>query len=186
MIRHFERELKPTEQNTLEGYVIIFDSESELIYEDNRLFRESFSPNAFDEWLNSEHDIMALYCHDGKQVLGRESNKTLKIEKDEKGIKVTITPPQTTLGSDVVSLIRDGYIKGMSAGFFVNRQGIKYSGQTAPYKRTIVSGAGLNEVTITPKPAYTETEIRLRELPEQEAIEQFTKQKIKYTPISLW
>ncbi|WP_267718002.1 HK97 family phage prohead protease, partial [Neisseria gonorrhoeae] len=75
-------------------------------------FIETISPNAFDN-VDLE-DIVLLYNHDTGAVLSRTSADTLSINIDENGLHFTGRLPDTTLGKDVLTNLRNGNIQGMS------------------------------------------------------------------------
>ncbi|NIP32641.1 HK97 family phage prohead protease, partial [candidate division KSB1 bacterium] len=57
-------------------------------------FREKIEKGAFHESLeNPKHDVAALFNHDPNLILGRKSAKTLEMREDQKGLAVTIDPP---------------------------------------------------------------------------------------------
>ena len=60
--------------------------------------------------------VFALYGHDQNDILGNTQNASLKFEEKEDGIYVEIYLPNTTLAKDVLALVGDGYVGGMSFG----------------------------------------------------------------------
>src|SRR5438105_2557584 len=71
-------------------------------------FRERVAPSAFRGSRNS--DVLAFWSHDPALVLGRTGNGTLTLREDAIGLRITIDPPATTVGSDAVALIGRGDI----------------------------------------------------------------------------
>ena len=57
--------------------------------------------------------ILALYGHDDMAVLASTGNGTLRITPDDYGLKVEIDPAATSVGRDVVRLVRRGDIQGI-------------------------------------------------------------------------
>jgi hypothetical protein len=78
----------------------------------------------------------------------------LKLEEDDRGLKVTATLPDTTTGRDVRELVSKGIIDAMSFGFTVPHRGDSWSsdGNT----RTLKS-VRLIETSIVAWPAYSAT-----------------------------
>ncbi len=146
------------EQRTLTGYAAVFNRLSE----DLGGFREKIQPGAFAKTIR-EGDVMALFNHDPKLVLGRTKNNTLSLSEDEHGLYVSIKPPDTLLGRDVTALIQGKYIDQMSFGFQVNRD----SGQKVEIdsKGTFIQTlkeVRLRDVSPVTFPAYTQTNISAR------------------------
>lgn len=142
------------------GYAIVFNSESR----DLGGFTEFVAPNALNDALKETEEVLALYNHDYAQVLGRRSSETLKLEKDERGVKFTIDLPNTTLGRDIFELVNRGDLKGTSFGFTVDRD--RWSKKDGKAVRTIEKVGKLFEVSIVSMPAYEATEVALRNFDE--------------------
>jgi len=141
---------------TVVGYAAVFNSETDIC----GYWTEVVAPGAFERSLR-ENDVVALCSHDTGRVIGRSSAKTLRIEEDDKGLKVEIDLPDTTDGRDLAVLIERGDITGMSFGFCTRKQ--EWDETVDPPKRTILD-VDLVEVTITAFPAYPDTEVGLRDL----------------------
>jgi HK97 family phage prohead protease len=137
----------------LEGYAIVFNSESR----DLGGFTEVVKENALDNALNRNSDVLALYGHDYANVLGRQSAGTLKLDKDEKGIKFMLDLPNTQLGRDVYTLVERGDLKGNSFGFTVEKDSWNKVGEKVI--RTIEQVKELFEISIVSLPAYEATEL---------------------------
>jgi len=137
----------------LEGYAIVFNSESR----DLGGFTEVVKENALDNALNRNSDVLALYGHDYANVLGRQSAGTLKLDKDEKGIKFMLDLPNTQLGRDVYTLVERGDLRGNSFGFTVEKDSWDKVGDKVI--RTIEQVKDLFEISIVSLPAYEATEL---------------------------
>ena len=131
-----------------EGYASVFNSRSENLGG----FTEFVAPGAFTRSLKSRNDVKLLWNHDSGQVLGSTRAKTMTLVEDARGLKVTATLPNTSLGRDTAELIRTGIIDSMSFGFNV----IKDSWNTDGNERTLHS-VRLFEVSIVAFPAYAGT-----------------------------
>lgn len=83
---------------------------------------ERVMPGAFDGALSRGDDARGLFNHDPNQVLGRRSAGTVNLSVDAKGLRYNIDPPDTSVASDVVALIRRGDIQGSSFSFQVTDQ----------------------------------------------------------------
>ena len=131
-----------------EGYASVFNSRSENLGG----FTEFVAPGAFTRSLKSRNDVKLLWNHDAGQVLGSTRAKTMSLVEDARGLKVSATLPNTTLGRDVAELIRTKIIDSMSFGFNV----IKDSWNSEGTERTLHS-VRLFEVSIVAFPAYAGT-----------------------------
>jgi len=94
------------------GYAAVFNKMSV----DFGGWREKIAPGAFTNTIEVD-DIRALIDHDSGKILGRNTARTLILEENSKGLKVTITPPDTNAGRDIITSIERGDVTGMSFGF---------------------------------------------------------------------
>jgi HK97 family phage prohead protease len=142
-------EIRETADGMLfEGYASVFNSRSENLGG----FTEFVAPGAFTRSLKSRNDVKLLWNHDAGQVLGSTRAKTMSLVEDSRGLKVSATLPNTSLGRDTAELIRTGIIDSMSFGFNV----IKDSWNAEGNERTLHS-VRLFEVSIVAFPAYSST-----------------------------
>ena len=141
------------------GKAIPFDSPSLPICGD---FIEYIAPDAFDESLESNAEIMLLYAHDWSAPLARRSAGRLTLEKREDGIYFRATPPDTTRTQDLLKDIEAGNVKGNSFGFTVEKDEWETdeSGRTV---RRILRGT-LFEISAVVDPAYPDTTLAKRSL----------------------
>lgn len=143
---------------TLTGYAAVFNRETVI----GDFFRETIEPGAFRATLST--DVRGLFNHDPNQVLGRTASGSMTLTEDETGLRYAITPPDTTLGRDVLALVARGDVTGSSFGFTVKRDS-----WTRPAKagelplRTIHEIDWLRDVGPVTFPAYTETSVQARD-----------------------
>lgn len=147
-------------QKVIEGYAIVFNSRSE----DLGGFYEYIDPAALNN--TDLSDVVALYNHNSNIVLGRSTSGTLKMEKDGKGLKYTITLPNTIAANDVYEGIKRGDIKGSSFAFSIDKNGDSWSKENGKDKRVIKSIKRVIDVGPVVYPAYTETTAAKRSLQE--------------------
>jgi len=140
----------------LVGHAAVFDTLSEPIFG----FREVVRPGAFTKSLE-EGDQRAFWSHDPAQVLGRVSAGTLKLEEDDIGLRVEITPPDTQVGRDAIESVRRGDVTQMSFGFEAVRDVWKSDEKLGELRELLE--LRLWEVSPVAIPAYPDTEIGLRE-----------------------
>lgn len=139
------------------GHASVFDSWSETlggIFP----FKEIVRKGTFTETIKLD-DIRALFNHDPNFVLGRNKAGTLELEEDEIGLRVVITPPDTSWANDLIKNLRRGDISQMSIGFIVleDTWGTKDGIDIREIKKV-----QLFDVSIVTYPAYTQTDVGVR------------------------
>jgi HK97 family phage prohead protease len=167
-VEPIELEERSAAAPTIKGISPPFNSKSH----DLGGFREVFAPTAFDKVVGRHRndprggvDVVALFNHDENQVLGRTTSGTLEISKADKGLAYSITPPDTTLGRDLLTLIRRGDIYGASFAFSVAQGGESWTQEAdGSAVRTITEVAGLYDVSVVTRPAYPQSSAALRSL----------------------
>jgi HK97 family phage prohead protease len=132
---------------TFTGYAALFNEPSLPLP-----FTEYVRPGAFKRSLQSRNRMMLLWNHDTSNPLASTRNGSLQLVEDERGLKVTATLPQTTLGNDIAVLVRDKIIDSMSFGFSVKRDTWSQDGQTR-----YLEDVTLYEVSLVSTPAYEAT-----------------------------
>jgi HK97 family phage prohead protease len=132
---------------TFTGYAALFNQPSLPLP-----FTEYVRPGAFKRSLQSRNRMMLLWNHDTSNPLASTRNGSLKMVEDERGLKVTATLPQTTLGNDIAVLVRDGVIDSMSFGFSVKKDSWSQDGQVR-----YLEDVTLYEVSLVSTPAYEST-----------------------------
>jgi len=102
----------------------------------------------------------ALFHHQGQAVIGTTANGTLRISPDDYGVKVEIDLPKTSVGNDVLELVGQKYIDGMSFSMAEPPTGkvVKENGCDVFEADSFLC----DEVTVTGSPAFTETTIGLK------------------------
>jgi len=145
--------------STLFGYAAVFGVESEGLPG----FTELVRPGAFSRTLQSSGDVLALYQHDTRAVLGSTYAKTLKVQEDSKGLYYEVSMPDTTIARDLLVSVERGDIRGASFSFEVAEDGDKWTVQGDKVLRELLD-LNLYDVTITPTPAYSDTSVARRAL----------------------
>lgn len=144
-----------SDKRTLVGYAVVWDSDTTI----GDYFVERIAKGAFTRALGG--DVLALVNHDWGRVIGRTKSKTLRLQEDDRGLKVEIDVPNTTDGNDLWELVERGDVSGMSFAFRATKQEWDDTGELP--SRTILE-AELYEVTATPIPAYEDTTLAKRSL----------------------
>lgn len=139
------------------GYPIVFNSLSH----DLGGFREIVLPSAVDRTLSGEQDIRAFVEHDRKEKLGRRKTNTLRLAKDDKGVRAEIDIPDTSTGRDIATGLERGDFDGMSFRFAVIAD--KWERRGGENVRLLVD-MEFDEVSVVGDPAYPDTTVALRSL----------------------
>jgi HK97 family phage prohead protease len=150
--RSLELRLENLEERTITGLAVPYGQDANI----GGSYVERFAPGAID----SVEDVKLFYGHEtpiGVVVAGRDT---------EGGYEITAKVSETSLGNDVLTLMRDGALNKFSVGFIPVSQ--EQEGSTIT--RTKVS---LKEVSVVPFPAYAGasiTEVREESPSEPEII----------------
>ena len=147
--------------SVIEGHAAVFDSWSETL--GNIFpFKEIVRKGAFKDSIGKD-DIRALFNHDPNYVLGRNRSGTLELTEDEVGLRVRITPPDTTWARDLQASIKRGDISQMSIGFIVEDD--EWSTRSGMDVREL-KRVQLFDVSPVTFPAYTATDVGIRAMQE--------------------
>lgn len=139
----------------VEGYATTFDKPY-LLYElDGVKFYERIDAHALDGADMS--DVIMQYDHEGR-VFARQSNKTLILVPDHKGLLVAADLGRTDLARGLYQDIEAGMITKMSWAFTVKEE--KYD--RATHTRTILKIKKVYDVSAVSIPANGDTEISAR------------------------
>lgn len=154
------------EDNIVVGYGSVFNTLS------NELggFREIIAKGAFDGRLND--DVRFLINHDGLP-LARTTNGTLKLTTDERGLKYEAQVANTSLGRDLIELMRNGTINQSSFAFVVEDD--SWEVRDGVNVRTINKVSRLYDVSAVTYPAYEEASVALRSMEEWQKEEEEKK-----------
>ena len=153
------------------GYAMKFNSRSKLLF---GKFYEQILPEAVDG-LVQRSDVLALLEHDrSRGVLGRSEygKGSLTLTADDAGLRYEFSPPNTSLGDEVIEYLVRGDIKGSSFHFLPDGVRDKIERQNdGKYLRTITKFNQIVDVSLTFTPAYPETSAALRSIAELDGVE---------------
>ena len=154
-----------TESRTIIGYAAKFECWSEPIM---GWFREKIDRNAFSEC--DVTDVIMCFNHNIDSILARTTSGTLTLSTDDEGLRFEFEAPATSLGNDMVELVRRGDISKCSFKFTVEEDEWLYASKENGLEydeRTIRKIDKLYDVSLVVYPAYTDTEASLRHLEER-------------------
>ena len=103
-------------------------------------------------------DVVARWDHDPSKILGRTTNGTVSLNRDDQGLSYeTAELPNTTYANDALELVNGGYVTGSSFEI----EGLGYSFSKDPVDgarvRRITSIARVTDVSPTPHPAFVDS-----------------------------
>ena len=140
----------------VEGYATTFDKPYLLYeFEDGTKYYERIDAHALDGADIS--DVIMQYDHEGR-VFARQSNKTLILIPDHKGLLIAADLGKTDLARGLYQDIDAGMINKMSWAFTVSEE----SYDRATHTRTILKIKKVYDVSAVSIPANADTEISAR------------------------
>ena len=136
----------------IKGYAVVFNSPETYTY------TEVISEHALDDADMS--DVVLRYNHnDSFMVLARTRNKSLQLEKDEKGLMIDATlQNDITEHRNIFNAIKSGLIDKQSFAFTVDEDEYDYDTDT----RTITKIGKLFDVSVVDQPFYNATDVSVK------------------------
>ena len=153
------------ESRTIVGYAAKFERWSEPIM---GWFKEQIARDAFSEC--DVTDVIMCFNHNIDSILARTTSGTLTISTDDEGLRFEFDAPDTTLGNDMLELVRRGDISKCSFKFTVEDDEWRYADKDNGLEydeRTIRRIGKLYDVSLVVYPAYSDTEAGVRHLEER-------------------
>lgn len=154
---------KKKRSHTVEGYATTFNEPYELLNYGDYIVREQIDPHAFDE--TDMSDVIMQYDHQGR-VFARNSNGTLQLETDDRGLRMEAYLGGTETGRQLYEEIKGGYTTKMSFGFTVEEDTRQITDNMVTHVtevlRTITKVRKLYDVSAVSLPANDGTEISAR------------------------
>ncbi|WP_127849478.1 phage major capsid protein [Lacticaseibacillus hulanensis] len=140
----------------IEGYAALFGEASRPMP-----FYEVIEPGALDGIDLS--DVQLLFGHDFNNILARADSGTLTVKVDDKGLFFVATLPDTQLGRDTYTNIKNGNVKGCSFRYTDADGGVGWGedddGNTV---RHVYQIADVFELSLTSLPSYDETSVAVK------------------------
>ena len=153
------------EGRTIVGYAAKFERWSEPIM---GWFKEQIARDAFSEC--DVTDVIMCFNHNIDSILARTTSGTLTLSTDDEGLRFEFEVPATTMGNDMLELVRRGDISKCSFKFTVEEDEWRYADKENKLEydeRTIRKIGKLYDVSLVVYPAYSDTEAGVRHLEER-------------------
>lgn len=150
------RELEENKDKIISGYINKFNCKSQYMG-----FYEEINNGAFDKTLAKGHNIYAMYNHNSDMILGSTRGSSLRLNVDKVGLHFELKiNDNISYSKDLYELVRNKDIDGCSFGFYVLDDEWTYTEDNVDLR--IIKELELIEVTITPFPAYLDSEASCR------------------------
>jgi len=154
-IRKLDMQFRAEDQDgkmEIKGYAVVFDSPETYDY------TEIIDKHALDE--TDMSDVVLRYNHnDSFMVLARTRNKSLNLEKDEKGLMIDATlQDDITDHRNIYNAIKSGLIDKQSFAFTVTEDDYDYDTDT----RIIKKIGKLFDVSVVDQPFYNATDVSVK------------------------
>lgn len=168
---------KITDGRIIEGYAIVFDQESKVIYEPRKqlAFIEVIERGAVTDELLRSCDIKAVLEHDANRLLARwrYGSGSLSLSLDDYGLKYMFDSPHTVDGDFAVEMITRGDIFGSSFRYYADdrdKSKVSYSKKNGMLLRTVHRIDRIADVSPVSDPAFYGTDVTVRSLGDIEAM----------------
>ncbi len=156
------RAVENEDKMTIEGYAITFDSPATHQY-GSRKFTETIKRGALDN--TDMKDVPLRYNHnDNVMIMARTRNKSLRLIKDNTGLKIEADLLDTQSNRDLYKGIKEGLIDKMSFAFRVADGGDTWTFGENETTREVTNIAKLYDVSVVDTPFYDSTSIYTRSL----------------------
>lgn len=167
---------KVGEGRIIEGYAIVFNQESRVIYDKEKklAFIEIIERGAVTDELIASCDIKAVLEHDKSRLLARcrYGAGTLRLSVDDYGLKYSFISPNTAEGDFAIEMISRGDIYGSSFNYGVNEKekgNVSYSKKDGLLLRTVHKINRISDISPVADPAFYGTDVIVRNLEKMEA-----------------
>lgn len=153
---HIESRDTGTAGRTIVGYAAKFECWSDPIL---GWFREKIARGAFDGC--DMQDVIMCFNHCDNAILARTTSGTLRLEVDDVGLRFAFEAPHTTVGNDMLELVRRGDVSRCSFRFGVKEDVWQYADARNGLdldERTILRFSYVVDVSLVTFPAYPATE----------------------------
>ena len=174
--REYAPHLADENSRIVEGYAIVFNQASRKLFDkaSKKVFTETIDPRAVTRLFLDDQDIKMLYNHSNDMLLARSTFGigTLSYEIDDYGVKYRFEMPNTSVGNDVLELIRRGDVWGCSFAFTYAKDGIRDEKRNGQNYRTVIQMASISDFSIVVDPAYLGTYVSTREFSAPEETEE--------------
>ena len=159
-------------ENIIEGYAVVFNRESEILYDKQtkKYFTEIIEPSSITEELIRSCDIKMLINHNKERMLARSryGEGTLSLSIDDYGLKFSFPIPNTSDGQYIREMISRKDFNGCSFAFTDDEVELDWNKERGCATRKVKKVRTLFDCSIVADPAYSDTEVSLRQIEDLE------------------
>lgn len=159
--------------------------ESRTIFGTATVFNSAYDMGWYEEEMDTEalanadmKDVVALFNHDQNMVLARTSSGTLKLNVTGNAMEYEFEAPNTTLGNDLLEMVRRGDVYQSSFAFVVDKEKWEENTGNKP-KRIIRSIKKVYDVSPVTYPANPDTMVAKRSYEATKDIDEDLKKVIE-------
>ncbi len=159
--REYAPRIADESKRLVEGYSIVFNQRSRVLYDrtQRKYFIEVIDPRSVTiDFLNNQ-DIKFVFNHSNDALMARSifGSGTLRYTVDDYGVKYSFEMPNTTVGNDVLEMIRRGDVFGCSFAFTYAKDGVRDEKKDGQNLRTVIKMDSIHDFSIVVDPAYLGT-----------------------------
>lgn len=159
--REYAPKITDESKRLVEGYSIVFNQKSRVLYDrtQRKSFIEIIDPRAVTKSFLDQQDIKMVYNHSNDALMARSiyGIGSMAYSVDEYGVKYSFEMPNTTVGNDVLELIRRGDVFGCSFAFTYAKDGVRDEKVDGQNLRTVIKMDSIHDFSIVVDPAYLGT-----------------------------
>ena len=159
--RDYAPRITDESRRLVEGYSIVFNQKSRVLYDraQRKSFIEIIDPRAVTKTFLDQQDIKMVYNHSTDALMARSiyGIGSMTYSVDEYGVKYSFEMPNTTVGNDVLEMIRRGDLFGCSFAFTYAKDGYRDEKIDGQNFRTVIKMDSIHDFSIVVDPAYLGT-----------------------------
>ncbi len=146
---HADLEVRGGDGRTVVGIAMPFDEPANIVEPSGQRFVETFRRGAFARTIRERGDRVKFLAQHNRQAmpLGRAT----LLREDTQGLYGEFRVSKTTAGDEVLELVRDGALDGLSVGFAPLSNGDRWNATRSEVERLEVA---LREVSAVTFPAF--------------------------------
>lgn len=159
-------------ENIIEGYAVVFNRESEILYDKKtkKFFTEIIESSAITDELIRSCDIKMLINHNKERMLARSryGEGTLRLTVDDYGVKFSFQIPDTSDGQYIREMVNRKDFNGCSFSFVDEDVVLDWNRERGCATRKVKKVRALFDCSIVADPAYSDTEVSVRQIEDLE------------------
>jgi HK97 family phage prohead protease len=147
---------------TIGGYAAVYDQPWNPDLVEQMGYTETIARGAFRKALSRSPNVPLLWQHERRDVLATTKSRTLRLKDDARGLAFEADLPKTQLGDDLLELVHEGIVGGMSYGIGTLPSDSAMVMRGGRYFREVRNAQKLLDVTLTYEPSYEAATVELR------------------------